>query len=456
MATIEFYEKRGLYEQAGDLAAKEGDYRRARELYEKAIDDYSSRGLSTRAEGVSSKSNAIKNSMGSRTQWEDVDEVSKTTDDIDRMIEGFETHETKVQHVPEPKQDVWTLMASEPVEKKDPIDVDASSYKTALRSIGYTDEQLKPFESLLNVDVDKIGYSSKIAESMELKDDYLKTNFVFVSSEQKDLTVNKSGFSFMEGFANEAFRSCGPYIDTFSRDGPVYGSFSITPGTEINVTGKLSTVGKTKEKLDEIKRKVEGLSIKDLIDKDYVKLLVESVRDLRAVCGDIRKIGGMKDTFSVAMDSFSYETDGIEYYCFADRNPLAISFGTPLGIKGVTEIEGSNAGSVLEALASRGLIFYDEKKKSEFLLDEERSAFLRKGYHPDEVERIMGMKNKKEYYFAYRKEWAKVKDEMSKDWRLASENRMSELAPETRLKMVSIANKGRKSGMVEKIMSHYN
>ena len=109
MASIEFYEKRGLYEQAGDLAVREGDYARARELYDKAIDDYSSRGLSARAEGVMSKTRSFIPKTGSGA-W---------NGDIDRIIEGFEESEI---HVPVSEtvyqtKEVSQTLDSEPIEK---------------------------------------------------------------------------------------------------------------------------------------------------------------------------------------------------------------------------------------------------------------------------------------------------------------------------------------------------
>lgn len=440
----EYYESRKLYEAAGDEAARKGQIEKAREFYMKAERDYSTRKLRNRAASVRDKMRTLSGSrsgdidalVDSRRHDSSVEKASYEEDDMDRVLGS--------PSIP--------VKGEEPIAFLAPVEIDSKAYVQTLKTFGYTDDQLKPLESLAKIDIDKSGYSSKVAEV--LSDSYMGNGLIFAMPSQKSL-VSKSPFSFMGQFADEAFRSCSDYISTFSRDSPVYGAFEIFPGSEIRLSGKLFTTAKTKERLETAKKKIESLTIDEFVNKDYVKKLIDDVKDLRTIVGDIRYAKQFNESFSTSVDSFSYISEGKEYYCFADRTPFSVSFGGSLKLKGVKEINGESKAEVLDEFLGRGMAVYDEKKKSEMLLDEERTTFIKLGYHPDDVERIMSMKGKPEHLVAYGREWKKIKESLPDDWRKVAENRLSELDIDKRLRLISVSAKGRKGELVDNILSHY-
>lgn len=445
----EYYESRKLYEAAGDEAAKKGLRGKARELYAKAEDDYRIRKLTNRAASVREKMKAL--------AAEDIDSLVDSGLNRDDGIDGLLSEKASYDEYDDDIDRVLNspsipVKADEPAALIAPVEVDTKPYIETLKAFGYTDDQLKPIEAIGKIDVDKSGYSGKVAEV--LSDAYMGNGMIFSTPMQKSL-VSKSAFSFMGQLADEVFRNCSDYIDTFSRDAPVYGAFEIYPGSEIKIAGKLFTTAKTKEKLETTKKRIESLTIDEFVNKDYVKSLIDDVKGLRAIVGDIRSVRQFNNSFATSVDSFSYRSDGREYYCFADRVPFSVSFGGSLKLKGVNEINGESKEEVLEEFLSRGMVVYDEKKKSEMLLDEERTTFIKLGYHPDDVERIMGMKGKPEHLVAYAREWKKIKDSLSDDWKKVAENRISELDVDKKSRLISVYAKGRRGELVEQILSRY-
>lgn len=293
------------------------------------------------------------------------------------------------------------------------IEADKAKYISAITDLGY---DAKDIEKLGEISIDKLGYSPEVAEI--LGEGYMKNRFIILDSRQGSLGAIKPSYSFTEEVADVAYGKIGKHIDILSRGEPIVADLNVAydrqkGGFRINLA--FDTPSRNIKRLNDVRGKVRCINSQVMLDKGRLGGIVNEVRELREIYGDLKQFDNITNNVELSVSSFKLDCANYEEYFFS-KGPLAVSFGKSSESLGLTVIDGNDKKAVKKALYEAGFLTMD-KASIEGKIDKmERSSLIKK--YGDTAEKIWSSKKKDlfGYYASLReassfldKEWSKMK-----------------------------------------------